>query len=142
MRILLVSAYFRPHVGGIERFVENLGLGLAARGHRVTVLCCRTEQQSPLREEVDGYLIERVPATNGSERRLRVPYPLPEPVALARKLRQLLAGADVVYVQDAIYATSAPALLLAHRRGVPSVLTQHVAFVPQRLRALDAIEHA
>jgi D-inositol-3-phosphate glycosyltransferase len=66
VRIALVTAYFRPHVGGVETFVETLAGGLAARGHDVTVVCCRTDARSPLRE--DG--VVRIPATNVVERRL------------------------------------------------------------------------
>jgi D-inositol-3-phosphate glycosyltransferase len=135
-----VTAYFRPHVGGIERFVEILAGGLADRGHDVTVLCCRTERESPLREEVADYLIERVPASNRLERHLGVPYPIPEPLKLRSALERLLRRVDVVHVQDALYASSIAALILSHRRGVPSVLTQHVAFVPQRTRWLEALE--
>jgi glycosyltransferase involved in cell wall biosynthesis len=137
-----VTAYFRPHVGGIERFVENLAGGLADHGHDVTVLCCRTEPESPMHEEVDGYLVERVPASNRSERHLGVPYPLPAPMKLGRALERLLSRVDVVHVQDALYASSIAALILSRRHGVPSVLTQHVAFVPQRKRWLDALEQA
>jgi glycosyltransferase involved in cell wall biosynthesis len=140
MRILLVTAYFRPHVGGIERFAENLALGLATRGHEVKVLCCRTESGSPLREQIDGYATERVPATNVAERHLGVPYPVPQPFALLQALRRSLPQADVVHVQDSLYASSLPTLLLARRHEVPSVLTQHVAFVPQRSPWLNALE--
>ena len=137
-----MTAYFRPHIGGIERFVEIVAGGLADRGHDVTVLCCRTESESPLREESDGYLVVRVPATNRLERHLGVPYPVPEPVQLRRALERLLSRVDVVHVQDALYASSIAALLRSHWRGVPSVLTQHVAFVPQRTRWLDVLERA
>jgi D-inositol-3-phosphate glycosyltransferase len=74
--------------------------------------------------------------------RLNVPYPLPEPLTAGLKLHRLIGDADVVHVHDAIYATSVLALVLARRRSVPSVLTQHVAFVPQRNPALDAAQHA
>ena len=84
MRVLLVSAYFRPHVGGIESFAELLARGLAARGHELTVLCCRTDPAAPPHEESDGYRIVRLPATNALERLFRVPYPVPSPAALAR----------------------------------------------------------
>ena len=135
-----MTAYFRPHVGGIERFAEILAGGLADRGHDVTILCCRTSRESPLREEVDRYLIERIPATNRLERSVGVPYPVPEPLKLRRALQRLLPRVDVVHVQDALYASSVAALILSRRRGIPSVLTQHVAFVPQRTRWLDALE--
>ncbi len=45
-----------------------------------------------------------------------------------------------MHVQDVLYATSLPALLLARRRGIASVLTQHVAFVPQGTRLLNGLQ--
>jgi glycosyltransferase involved in cell wall biosynthesis len=140
VRVLLVSANFRPSVGGIERFVEVLAHGLARRGHGVTVAACRTDGGA--REESDGGVrIVRLPATDVLDSRLNVPYPLPEPVTAMRTLRRLLAEADVVHPQDAIYPTSVLALALARRR-VPSLLTQHVAFVPQSNEVLDAAQRA
>jgi D-inositol-3-phosphate glycosyltransferase len=139
VRILLVSANFRPHVGGIERFTEILAGGLALRGHAVAVLCCRSKD-APLQEEVDGFTVYRIPSAYALERRLNVPYPIPAPVRLVTRLHERLAEADVVHVQDVIYATSSPALVLAKRRRVASVLTQHVAFVPQRSPFLDMVQ--
>lgn len=141
MRVLLVSANYRPSVGGIERYVEILAHALAEHGHRVTVAACRTDG-GPREEQDGGVRIVRIPATDVLDSVLNVPYPLPEPLSASRTLRRLIGEVDVVNVQDAIYATSALALSLARRRGVPSVLTQHVAFVPQRRRALDALQRA
>jgi D-inositol-3-phosphate glycosyltransferase len=136
LRVLLVSANYKPSVGGIERYVEILAHGLAERGHRVTVAACRTD--GALAEELDGKVrLVRIPATDVLDSRLNVPYPLPEPYSALRTLRRLVADSDVVHAHDAIYVTSALALRLAHRRRVRSVLTQHVAFVPQRRPALD-----
>lgn len=140
MRVLLVSAHFRPHVGGIETFTESLAGLLAARGHEVTVVCCRTDR-SPLAED-GAYRVVRVPAWTWPERRLRVPYPLPSLRALARVLRREIPRADVVHVQDVLYPTSVAALLAARRSGVPSIVTQHVGFVPQGSLPLDAAERA
>lgn len=140
MRVLLVTAHFRPHVGGIERFVENLADGLATRGHEVTVVCCRTERGSAATEE-GRYRVVRVPASTVLERRLGVPYPIPSPVVL-RRLREEIGRADVVHVQDALYVTSVVALRGACQAEVPSLLTQHVGFVPQGRRALDLAERA
>src|SRR5437667_10062176 len=105
MRVLLVSANFRPHVGGIERFTETLAGGLAKRGHEVDVLCCRSGE-APLREETDGFTIHRIPSAYALERRLNVPWPVPDPLRLRRALRERVARADVLHVQDAIYPTS------------------------------------
>jgi D-inositol-3-phosphate glycosyltransferase len=141
LRVLLVSANYRPSVGGIEQYVENLAQGLAQRGHSVTVVACRTDDAA--REEQDGSVrIVRLPATDVLDERLNIPYPLPEPVTACRILHRFVAAAHVVHAHDAVYATSLLALALARRRAVTSVLTQHVAFVPQRNRVLDATERA
>ena len=141
MRVVLVSAYFRPHVGGVERSVETLADGLAARGHSVTVLCTRTERGSPLLER-GAYEVVRVPATNVVERRLGVPYPLPAPLALVPALRCELRGADVVHVHDVLYPTSIAALAVAPSLAPRVVLTLHVGFVPQRAPWLERAERA
>ena len=139
MRVLLVSANFRPRIGGIERFTEILAGGLARRGHDVAVICCR-HGGSPLRERLDGFSVERVPASYLMDTAVNVPYPVPEPVQLVRSMRRQIAEADVVHVQDVLYATSLPALALAARSRTACVLTQHVGFVPQRSRMLDTVE--
>jgi glycosyltransferase involved in cell wall biosynthesis len=141
MRVLLVSANFKPSVGGIERYVENLAHGLAGRGHSVTVAACRTDGAAKL-EQDKGVAIVRIPATDVLDGKLNVPYPLPNPVAAWRTLRGLIGDVDVVHAHDALYATSVLSLALARRAHVPAVLTQHVAFVPQRSRSLDAAQRA
>jgi D-inositol-3-phosphate glycosyltransferase len=141
LRILLVSANYKPSVGGIERYVENLAHGLAARGHSVTVAACRTNGGAKV--EQDGEVrIVRIPATDVLDKGLNVPYPLPNPVAAWRTLRRTVDEVDLVHAHDALYATSVLSLALARSAHVPAVLTQHVAFVPQRRRLLDAAQHA
>lgn len=139
MRILLVSANFRPHVGGVERFTEVLASELSARGHEVGVICCAVDGSRAQFFE-DGYTVERLRATYVLDRRFNVPYPLPEPVGLRAALARWVAWADVVHVQDVLYATSLPSLLMARRRKTASVLTQHIGFVPQRSAVLNAVE--
>jgi D-inositol-3-phosphate glycosyltransferase len=141
LHVLLVSANYRPSVGGIEQYVDNLAHGLTARGHAVTIAACRTDGAP--REEQDGDVrIVRLPATDVLDNRLNVPYPLPEPVIAWRTLRRLVGEADIVHAHDAIYATSVFSLTLARRGDVPSVLTQHVAFVPQRNRVFNGTQRA
>jgi D-inositol-3-phosphate glycosyltransferase len=135
VRVLLVSANYRPSVGGIERFVEILAEGLAERGHEVTVVAGRHRGGAALEEQA-GVRVVRLPASDVLRKRLGVPYPLFAPWQV-RKLAALVRQADVVHPQDAIYLTTVAALALARRHGVPSVLTQHVGFVPQGRTPLD-----
>lgn len=141
MRVLFVSANFRPSIGGIERFVETLADGLAARGHEVTVATCRT-RGAPEEERAAGVRVVRMPASDLLRERLNVPYPVPRPRASVRILRDLISHADVVHTQDALYLTTVMSLVIAQRLRIPTVLTQHVAFVPQKTPALDLAQHA
>jgi glycosyltransferase involved in cell wall biosynthesis len=141
LRVLLVSANYRPSVGGVEQYVANLSAGLAGRGHEVTVLSCRTGK-APLEEMEGGVRIVRVSASDLPRRLAGVPYPLPAPLSLDRMLRRLVYDADVVDVQDALYLTSVAGLARARRGRVPSLITLHVGFVPQAGAMLDAVQHA
>jgi glycosyltransferase involved in cell wall biosynthesis len=147
LRVLLVSANYQPSVGGIERFVELLAEGLARRGHTVTVVTCTAAEEPEADAEAEaegeiGVRVVRIPSSNLLHRRLNVPYPLPAPAAAVRTLRGLLAECDVAHPQDALYATSVATLALARGAGVPTVLTQHVGFVPQHRPLLDAVQRA
>ena len=115
LRILIVTANFAPHVGGIERFVETLSDGLAARGHEVTVICCRSagapvHEQIGLRDRSDPFLLCARTTTWRARIRSRRRR-------LVRTLGRLLRHADVVHVQDAIYATSVASLIAARRQA-------------------------
>ncbi|HWJ31698.1 MAG TPA: glycosyltransferase family 4 protein [Gaiellaceae bacterium] len=138
LRVLLVSANFRPSIGGIERYTEILAHALASRGHTVTVAACATDGARAGEERDGDVRVVRLRATDVLDTRLGVPVPLPEPVSAARTLRRLIRDADVANPQDALYPTTLLTLSLAKT----SVLTQHVGFVPQRSRALDSAERA
>jgi D-inositol-3-phosphate glycosyltransferase len=140
VRVLLVSANYRPSVGGIERFVEILAEGLAGRGHAVTVVTGR-HRGGPALEEHAGVHIVRLAASDVLRKGFGVPYPLVAPWRL-RTLAALVRRADVVHAHDALYLTTVAALVVARRRGIPSVLTQHVAFVPQDNAVLDLAQRA
>ena len=134
LSVLIVSHYYPPHVGGIERAVQTQAEHLAGAGHRVTV--ATTAPGGRVGREVVATDLEvvRVPTVNLIERATRVPFPIITPAAIAR-LRRLVTNADVVHVHDLFYVTTWCAVLLAVLRGTPVVLTQHVHIIdhPSRL---------
>lgn len=116
MRILQVSPWFYPHLGGVESHVMGLSRELAARGHEVTVVTTRHTTSAPEREAMDGFDVVRV------KPRMIV---LRTPVA--PRIRTVLRSlpADVVHAHlppplSAHYAADA-----AEARGLPLVLTYH-----------------
>jgi len=58
MKILQVSPYFYPYVGGQERYVRSLGRALVERGHSVDVVTSNFPRTKEL-EVIDGMLVRR-----------------------------------------------------------------------------------
>lgn len=128
MRILLLSQFYPPIIGGEERHVRNLGAALAARGHQVVVGTAR-RSGSP-NEEMDGAVrVVRLPGTmhrlsalhTDHERPHAPPFPDPE---LTLALWRLAADVrpDVVHAHNWIYASFLPVKALT---GIPFVVTLH-----------------
>jgi len=127
-RVLIVSAYAAPHVGGVEVVVGQQAQTLAALGHDVTVVTSQCGAGAARRERVDGYTVIRVPAWNGLEERAGVPLPVWSPGA-AWQLARLVRSADIVHVHDVYHPSSALAAVLAKLGGRPFFITQHVGLV-------------
>lgn len=61
MNLLFIVDGYYPSMGGAEKQVELLTKELSRRGHNVKVYAPHLEKQSPLKEELDGVSIERIP---------------------------------------------------------------------------------
>ncbi len=61
MRVLIVLTYYRPHTSGLTIYAERLARGLAARGHRVTVLTSRFDRSLPIEAVENGVRVVRAP---------------------------------------------------------------------------------
>ena len=127
-RVLIVSAYAHPHIGGVEVVVSQQARTLASLGHEVTVVTSRCGANGASHEEVDGYRVVRIPAWNLLEERSGIPFPVWSPSAVWR-LADLMQSVDVVHVHDVHYGSSVLAATLARRHGRPIFITQHVAVV-------------
>ena len=61
MKILIELTYYRPHTSGLTIYAERLAKALVKRGHEVTVLTSRYENNLPKDEIRDGVRIIRAP---------------------------------------------------------------------------------
>lgn len=59
MRIVVFSAYFYPHKGGVERYVYEIYRRLVKQGIGVDIVSCNTNN-SPVEEMIDGIQIYRL----------------------------------------------------------------------------------
>src|SRR5437868_8998085 len=116
-----------PHRGGVERVAQQLSHWYSRAGHDVTWVATDGGGGSP--SEHDGPIeLRRVPAFNGLERWRGMPFPIPSPFGLG-PLREAVREADVVHLHDCLYLPILAADAAAHRAGVPTIVTQHVAMV-------------
>lgn len=126
-RVLHVTHYCLPHLGGLETVVGAETSRLAERGWEVTLLSSALGAPAGVRVE-DGVRTVRLRAWGGLEQRMGVPFPLFTPwllVAMWREVRR----ADVVHVHDPLYLTSWVAAFWCRLLATPYVVHRHVGFV-------------
>jgi glycosyltransferase involved in cell wall biosynthesis len=112
MRILHVTDVYRPRVGGIEMFVEELAQRQIAAGHDVTVL-------NPTR---GGPSV----ADAGALEVIRVPNPAPWPLPLLPRRDLRLPSYDVVHAHLSVVSPfSSRVAKAAVAAGTPTIATVH-----------------
>ena len=144
LRILIVSAYASPHLGGVEVVVAQQAATLAALGHQVTVLTSQCEagasgtdgQTQQPRIGQGGYRVIRLPAWNGLERYWSIAVPVYRPPQLLRQLIRLSRDADVIHVHDVYHPSSVLAAFLARLLRKPLFVTQNVGIVEHGMLAV------
>lgn len=97
-RILIVTNIFPPLIGGPATFADRLGHVLAARGHRVTVVCSSTDPIDPADRD-RPFRVVRVSTRN------RYVYEVQVRAALVREFlthKQILVAGLENYVLDAV----------------------------------------
>lgn len=126
MRILVVSAYFETHRGGIEIIAGALAKQLCRAKQIVTWMAAGSDPVPD--NDLSG---RRVPLSvfNGTEKFLGFPLPIPGVDAL-RAIRREVAASDAVMMHDALYPANIATFLFARWYGKPVVLTQHIDSVP------------
>jgi alpha-maltose-1-phosphate synthase len=118
MRILTVTHYQTPHLGGIELTAAALHARYRRLGHESVWLSSDLPPAPPSEGQV------RVAASDLPFRATGVAYPVWGPSASAA-MRRWVEWCDVVNPHDCLYPGTLLALHWARRLGKPLVLTQH-----------------
>jgi glycosyltransferase involved in cell wall biosynthesis len=123
-RVLVCTAHFHPHVGGVERYTRELFRRLVRRGWSIVNLTGDTDRAGRY-DLVDGICVLRVPVANAMHGRL--PIVIPGPV-LVDTLRRLAAWEPAVVVTNTRFFTmSLIGVAFARRHGIPSLHIDHGA---------------
>ncbi|WP_293648251.1 glycosyltransferase family 4 protein [Sphingopyxis sp. RIFCSPHIGHO2_12_FULL_65_19] len=119
--VVLFSAYYPAHGGGMELACADLAVALANANMHVEWVSQATGEIP--RE--DGIKFTPLPGTDFVYSLSGVPVPFPMPWAFPA-MRRAMERADVVLIAEANFAVSAIAFLMAKWNGKPVLLVQHV----------------
>lgn len=126
-KILIVSHYYAPHIGGEEVIAQMQANFLTQQGFEVTVVSSRHDPQLPAVADEQGVKVNRVKILNVFEKR-GIPFPIFYPQIFPVMWRAV-GAAEIVHIHDVFYISSWVAALMAFLRRKPLFLTQHVALV-------------
>src|SRR6185437_7141982 len=127
MKILIVTHYFNPHIGGIEIVALNEAKELIKKGHQVTIVTSKLsgDQETSLQ---NGIIIKRVKAWNFFENKFGIPYPIFSPTLLGTISKEVKKN-DFIHVHGAIYLGSLIASIFSQLYKKPLITTEHVGIV-------------
>lgn len=128
IRLLLISPYFFPHIGGSQRYMEELYVHLTEQfpQFKVDVLTYNTNS-APAREKHRGLTIYRIPCWEI----LPGQFALPNPIALITILYKLAhTNYHFVHTHLRFFDATWWAWIFARIIGATSIFTEHVAGRP------------
>jgi rhamnosyl/mannosyltransferase len=131
LRILEINKFYAPHIGGIERVVQDLAEGFASAGHRVRVLACSTGKASRRVRRMNGVVVVYA-------RSFGTFLSMPLSLDFMRLAVRMSKWADVVHWHEPFPLATLASLLVARLKT--KVVTWHSDIVRQRtLKPLAAI---
>lgn len=119
LSILLVSAYYLPHVGGVERFTSSVARALVQDGHRVVVLASSTVGLDSGND--DGVDVIAIPSFSVMGNRF--PIILPSAARAVKRLRSMRF--DAVVINTRYYPISLLGCSIAKGMSIRPIVIDH-----------------
>ena len=138
MKFLIVTHYFKPHIGGIEIIAYNQAKELVKKGHEVTIVTSKIHREKAI-EQTEGIRIVRIPAWNLFEKKFGIPYPIFSP-RLVSTIHSEIKKNDMILAHGALYLGSFISSFIAKIYKKPFLLTEHVGFVKYKSSIINAVE--
>ncbi len=140
MKIVSVSHYYTPHIGGLEIVARKLARSLTASGHEVSIVTFKTDPIPSVSVE-EGVTVYRVRGLNFFDTYFGIPFPIGG-IGLFSRLFREIQTADAVHLHDVFYQSSWIAYFFARLLGKPLILTQHVGIVEHPSAIVMGIQKA
>jgi glycosyltransferase involved in cell wall biosynthesis len=117
MKILMALDYYRPNVSGLTLYVEHLAEGLATRGHEVSVLTHRHQDDLPAEADENGVRVLRA-AVAGRVGKAQI-----SPAIQARAAAEI-SRTDILHLHAPL-VNAVPFAFIAAVLRAPIVVTYH-----------------
>lgn len=128
MKILMGSSYFSSHLGGVELVAGMLFKEFSVLGHEIVWMA---GDITPPPEAAGKSRTASLRIFNFVEDKTGIPFPVPSLKALKMIVREV-RNADVLVLHDCLYLGNIFAFLAAKWTRIPTVIIQHVGFIPYR----------
>jgi glycosyltransferase involved in cell wall biosynthesis len=126
-KILVITPFFYPHIGGSEHYMEELYLFLRKNHPEISVdVLCYNTNQVLIKENYQGITIYRIPCLNI----LKDQFSLPNPLALLQFLFKNKNQYDLIHVSTRFFDSSWWAPFYAKLAKTRVILTDHCADYP------------
>lgn len=120
--ICIFSAFYPPHLGGVEAYTQNLGKSLAKKNNDVTIVTSHT-QNEPLHENDEGVEILRIQ----SKVLLNNRFPIPLPTIKVKNQIEYLKNKkfDLVVINTRYYPICLIGLQIAKKSETTPLVIDH-----------------
>lgn len=133
--IAIFSAYYEPHIGGVERYTRCLAEELAKKGHSVTVITSRAEAED---KQIDERIrLLAIPSLSAMNDRFPIPKPSTKTLPTIKSITH--SRFDAVIVNTRYYPISLIGCITAKRNGKKPIVIDHSSGYLSRLNSVSGI---
>lgn len=121
--IAIFSGYHLPHLGGIERYTDNLSKKLINKGYKVIIISSDYQFDKNYYEEKDGITFLKIPVHKLFVSRYPIPNINKDYKEVLRKLEQFKI--DAIIVNTRFHLTSLVGAKYGKKHNIPVFLIEH-----------------
>lgn len=126
-KILVITPFFYPHIGGSEKYMERLYAFIKRKNPKLSIdiLCYNTERVKGV-ERYKGLTVYRIPCWN----LLPGQFALPNPISVFKFLKKKGETYDLIHCSTRFFDSSWWGVVYAKLAGGKAILTDHCAYHP------------